>query len=396
MGNKRKVAIFTGNRAEYGLLYSLIKGIRDENELTLQLIVTGGHLDPKFGNTLSEIETDGFQISRLLKLTYRNNSNQEIPTAIADCISKTAEALDDLRPDLLVVYADRFEGFAAVIAASQMNIPVAHIEGGDLTEGGALDDSIRHAMTKLSHIHFTTNAEAKKRVLSLGEEPWRVHNVGFPGIDGLQNQDFTDPEALIRDLQIDPTKPLILFTLHSITTEPERAREQIKECIAALREKLADNIQCIITYPNNDRGSVDIINEIRKFEGEGHENLTIVPSLGRRNYHGVLNLSLLDLVNVICVGNSSSGLKETPFFNCPAVNIGDRQKGRLRSGNVLTCECKQYDIKNAIEMALALKNTQTNFTSQNPYGSGNSATKMINVISKIEINDQLIKKKMTF
>ena len=194
---KRKVAIFTGNRAEYGLLYSLMKEIKNSSFLRLDLIVTGGHLDTNFGNTIEEIKSDGFNISSIVNLEYTKGTSDEVPQAISSCINGMSRALDTLKPDILVVYADRFEGFGAVIAASQMNIPVAHIEGGDLTEGGALDDSVRHAMTKLSHIHFPTNLQAYHRILAMGEERWRVLNVGFPGLDGLASNDLASEESVL-------------------------------------------------------------------------------------------------------------------------------------------------------------------------------------------------------
>ena len=203
---KRVIAIFTGNRAEYGLLYPVIKAISLHPDLEYKLLVSGAHLDPNFGDTLNEIKSDGFDVYDEIKIDMDNNSLSVIPKAIGSGIISISNTLTKLMPDFVVIYADRFEGLAAVIAASQMNIPTVHIEGGDLTEGGALDDSVRHAMTKLAHIHFTTNDEASSRILGLGEESWRVQTVGFTAIDLIEQKNYATVSEIQSKLKLDLTK----------------------------------------------------------------------------------------------------------------------------------------------------------------------------------------------
>ena len=198
MKKNRKIAIFTGNRAEYGLLYPVIKAVDENQSLDYQLLVSGAHLDNNFGNTLKEIKIDGFKISKQIKINLVGDTLFHTTQAIGSGILSISKAINSIKPDILIVYADRFEGFGALIAGSQLRIPTAHIEGGDITEGGALDDSVRHAMTKLAHIHFTTNAEASWRIKKMGEESWRVFTVGFPAIDLIRDKNFTEEQVLIK------------------------------------------------------------------------------------------------------------------------------------------------------------------------------------------------------
>ena len=220
---KRVVAVFTGNRAEYGLQFPILRAIDQHPNLDYRLLVSGAHLDSNFGSTLDEIQNDGFHIDSEIKIEMDAVSLFATAQAIGSGVSAISRVLDEIRPDIMVVYADRFEGFAAVIAATQMNIPTAHIEGGDLTEGGALDDSVRHAMTKLSHLHFTTNEQATNRILGMGEEAWRVHTVGFPAIDLISEGNFASKSEVIESLDLDITRPLVLFTQHSVSTEFDKA-----------------------------------------------------------------------------------------------------------------------------------------------------------------------------
>src|SRR5215470_1577688 len=235
---KRVVAVFTGNRAEYGLQYPILRAIAASEKLDYRLIVSGAHLDPQFGRTLDEIRADGFTIHAEVKIDMEADTLTATARAIGSGVVSMSQALEKIRPDMLVVYADRFEGFAAIIAGTQMNVPTAHVEGGDLTEGGALDDSVRHAMTKLAHLHFTTNAQATNRILAMGEEPWRVHTVGFPAIDLIQVGNFASQGEVSARLGLDPHRPIVVFTQHSVTTEFEQALDQVKPALHAL-ERLA-------------------------------------------------------------------------------------------------------------------------------------------------------------
>jgi len=250
--------------------------------------------------------------------------------AIASCINSVSGILAEVQPDALVVYGDRFEGFGALIAGTQTNVPTAHVEGGDLTQGGALDDSVRHAMTKLAHLHFTTNQQATNRILAMGEEAWRVFTVGFPAIDLIREGVFATAAELQAKLEIDLAHPLVLFTQHSVTTEFEQAGQQVVPSLRAMCRLAAEGTQVVVTYPNNDAGGRKIIAELEKLDRENRPNIRIARSLGRYVYHGILGRSRNPNARVCCVGNSSYGIKETPAFGCPTVNIGSRQDGRLR------------------------------------------------------------------
>ena len=274
----RRVAVFTGNRAEYGLQFPILKALSEHPHIDYNLIVSGAHLDKNFGETLAEIESDGFIITEEVKIEMDAENLESNVHAIGSGVISIGKALARIKPDIMVVYADRFEGLAAVIASSQMNIPTAHIEGGDITEGGALDDSVRHAMTKLAHIHFTTNQQASNRLLAMGEAPWRVHTVGFPAIDLIQENNYATPDELIELYNLDLAKPLILFTQHSVTTEFHEAVNQIKPALHTLKKLASEDTQIIITYPNNDAGGrkiIDTINEFNDKEFLGEKNIQI-------------------------------------------------------------------------------------------------------------------------
>ncbi|MCX6181195.1 MAG: UDP-N-acetylglucosamine 2-epimerase, partial [Bacteroidetes bacterium] len=317
--------------------------------------------------------------------------------SIGESIIKLSDCFAEVQPDIILVGADRYESFAAMIAATQLNIPTAHFEGGDITQGGALDDSLRHSMTKLAHIHFTTNYDSKDRVLKLGEEDWRVHDVGFPGIDALASSELVDTKKLCLELGIDIKKPLILFTQHSITTEPEQAIEQIKPSLEALNEMaLEKDCQILITYPNNDAGGQKIISEIEKFQLTCSKNIQVLPHLGYKRYQGVLNICGIEGTGV-CVGNSSSGIKETPIFFCPSIIIGTRQDGRLRAGNVINTGYNKDEIKLALIKSLFDKDFRDHCKKiKNPYGNGNASTQIANILATVEINKKLLNKKITY
>lgn len=275
---KRVVAVFTGNRAEYGLQLPILRAIAAHPLLEYRLIVSGAHLDRNFGRTLDEIRADGFEIHDEVKIDLASDTLYATAQAIGSGVASVSRSLDRLRPDLLVVYADRFEGFAAVIAGTQMNVPTAHIEGGDITEGGALDDSVRHAMTKLAHLHFTTNDQATNRVLGMGEEHWRVHTVGFPAIDLIAAGNFASADELIGRYSLDLSRPVVLFTQHSVTTEFDQAREQVAGALQALAMLADEGVQVIITYPNNDAGGRGIVASISEFVGSGRKNPGTIPA----------------------------------------------------------------------------------------------------------------------
>lgn len=392
----RIVAVFTGNRAEYGLQFPVLKAIRAHPNLDYRLIVSGAHLDPQFGRTLSEIEVDGLSIHSEVKIDVVADDLDATAQAIGSGVISVGKALGEIRPDILVVYADRFEGFAASIAGSQMNIPTAHIEGGDLTEGGALDDSVRHAMTKLSHLHFTTNLQATNRIIAMGEEPWRVHTVGFPAIDLIAEKNFATEKELIDRYGIDLGRPVIIFTQHSVTTQFDQANLQITPSLEALRQLASNNVQIIATYPNNDAGGRAIIDALENLESENFPDIQLHRSLGRYYYHGLLALAKAPNFQIACVGNSSSGIKETPAFGCPTVNIGSRQDGRLRAENVVDTNYDAKQIAEAVKICFSDQLFRAKcHNCANPYGVGNAGPKIADVLAKVELGPDLLRKRMT-
>ena len=394
--SKRTVAIFTGNRAEYGLQYPILRAVRNHPQLDYRLVVSGAHLDANFGRTLDEIQADGFQIHAEVKIEMDANSLFATAQAIGSGVLAISRAFAELKPDLAVIYADRFEGLAAVIAASQMNIPTAHVEGGDLTEGGALDDSVRHAMTKLAHLHFTTNQQATNRILGMGEEDWRVHTVGFPAIDLISEGRYASTAEVTERLGLDLARPVVLFTQHSVTTEFAESAEQVAPSLLAMARLAQEGVQVILTYPNNDAGGKAIIGRLEAFGARKTPNIQIHRSLGRSMYHGVLALARDPALRVACVGNSSSGLKETPAFGCPTVNIGSRQDGRLRGMNVLDAGYDADQITQATRRCLFDETFRGECrTAENPYWLGDAGPKIANVLATVPLDQRLIRKRMT-
>jgi UDP-N-acetylglucosamine 2-epimerase (non-hydrolysing)/GDP/UDP-N,N'-diacetylbacillosamine 2-epimerase (hydrolysing) len=392
---KRTIAVFTGNRAEYGLQVPILRAIDAHPELDYRLLVSGAHLDSNFGRTLQEIKADGFTVHAEVKIEMDAASALSTPRAIGSGVLAMSRELAEIKPDVLVVYADRFEGFAAVIAGTQMNIATAHIEGGDLTEGGALDDSVRHAMTKLSHLHFTTNDQATNRILAMGEEAWRVHTVGFPAIDLIEDGKFASQQEIVETLKLDLKRPVVLFTQHSVTTEVDSAAPQTMPSIEALRALADEGAQIVMTYPNNDAGGAAIAGLLEQAAAED-PRLMLRRSLGRHMYHGVLALARLPGMRVVCAGNSSSGIKETPAFGCPTVNIGSRQSGRLRGDNVLDAD---YDAA-AITAALRRSLFDDQFRQQakngdNPYWRGGAGERVARILATVPVDQRLLRKQMT-
>jgi UDP-N-acetylglucosamine 2-epimerase (non-hydrolysing)/GDP/UDP-N,N'-diacetylbacillosamine 2-epimerase (hydrolysing) len=373
-----------------------VRAIDRHPDLDYLLMVSGAPLDANFGRTLDEISADGFHIDAEISIRMDAGSLFATAQAIGSGVMEISRSLAELKPDMMVVYADRFEGLAAVIAATQMNVPTAHVEGGDLTEGGALDDSVRHAMTKLSHLHFTTNEQATNRILGMGEEAWRVHTVGFPAIDLISEGRFASPEEVQRGLGIDLGRPVVLFTQHSVTTEFDQAVAQLEPSLAALEQLAAQGVQVVLTYPNNDAGGRQIIERLEIFRARKVPNTQVHRSLGRYLYHGVLGLARVPEARVACVGNSSSGLKDTPAFNSPTVNIGSRQDGRLRGENVLDAGYDATTIRRQVERCFhdaAFR--ETCLRGENPYWRGDAGPKIAKVLAEVTLGQELIRKRMT-
>jgi UDP-N-acetylglucosamine 2-epimerase (non-hydrolysing)/GDP/UDP-N,N'-diacetylbacillosamine 2-epimerase (hydrolysing) len=381
---KRKICIITGTRAEYGLLYWIIKGINEDPELELQLIVTGMHLSTEFGLTLREIEKDGFPISEKVEMLLSSDTETAIAMSMGIGMMGFARAYERLQPDVIAVLGDRFEIFSAVSAALPFRIPVAHIHGGESTEG-AIDESIRHAITKMSHIHFTAADIYRKRVIEMGENSERVFCFGAPALDGIHQLDLIPEEELCRELGIPGGRKLGVVTYHPVTLEKNKSESQMR----ALLEAISDfpDVYWIITFPNSDTNGRIIIKIIDEFIQGNPEKGKVYASLGQLRY-----LSLLRYASLM-VGNSSSGIIEAPSFKLPVVNIGERQAGRMRGENVIDVECEGGFIAKGITKALSFEFSGLMKDITNPYGRGNTSGKIIDKLKNIPLTEELVKKR---
>lgn len=321
----RKIAVVTGTRAEYGLLEPILRLIEADKSLRLQLIVTGAHLSNRFGRTVREIEGDGFRPAAKVPLGLSGDGPADIAAAMGRGLKGFAAAFTRLKPDLLVLLGDRYEILAAAAAALPFRLPVAHIHGGESSEG-AWDESVRHAVTKLSHVHFPAAAAYARRLRQLGEDPLRIHCFGSPGLDRLRSLDRLSRVELARELGLPLKRPLGVVTYHPATLAADRGLGELDALLGALKSFEGT---LIFTYPNADVGGKAVLAKIRAFTAADPRHRAAFASLGQRRY-----FSLLRHADVMA-GNSSSGLLEAPYFGLPAVNVGDRQKGRLRLGNVI-------------------------------------------------------------
>lgn len=376
---QRRICVVTGSRAEYGLLSVVMKAIRNEPAFTLQVIATGMHLSPEFGLTYREIEKDGFTINAKVEMLLSSDTPVGIAKSIGIGIGGIADAFSFLKPDLLVVLGDRFEILAAVESALVARIPVAHIAGGDTTEG-AFDEAIRHSITKMSHLHFVTNERAAKRVRQLGENPDHIFTVGSPGIDQIKRLPLMNRRRLEKELELKFRKRNLLVTFHPVTLDARSAGSQFRHLLKAL-DTLGPDVGIIFTKPNADTDGRTIIRMIDEYV-VSRPHVKAFTSLGQNRY-----LSTLAVVDVV-VGNSSSGLYEVPSFKIPTVNIGDRQKGRLQASSVLNCRPEAADIVKTINKAFSLDCRNA----VNPYGDGKSAQKIVAALKTIPDYTVLLKK----
>lgn len=377
--NKRKLCVVTGTRAEYGLLYWLMKEIVEDVAFELQLVVTGMHLTPEFGLTYRTIETDGFQIDAKVEMVVSSDTPVGTAKSIGLGVIGFAETFARLKPDLLIVLGDRYEMLAAAQAALVANIPIAHIAGGDTTEG-AFDEAIRHSLTKMSHLHFVTHPQAAQRVRQMGENPSHIFVVGSPGIDQIKRIKLLTREQLEKEIDFAFREKNLLVTFHPVTLDTPSSVNQFRELLQAL-DSLDDNTGILFTKPNSDpegRGIVSLLAEYVKT----HPNAKTYTSLGQLRY-----LSTVAQVDAV-VGNSSSGLYEIPSFKKPTVNIGDRQKGRLSASSVIHCEPVAKEIEEAIRKAFNLDCASV----VNSYGDGKSSECILIKLKEIMNYRDLLKK----
>lgn len=378
---KRKICVVTGSRAEYGLLQPLMKCIQEDKALHLQIIATGMHLSPEFGLTYQEIEKE-YKINEKIEILLSSDSSIGIAKSMGLALTGLAEAYMRLSPDLIVVLGDRFEIFSAASAALVSKIPVAHLHGGEITEG-AFDDSFRHCITKMSHLHFTATEEYRKRVIQLGEDPRHVFNVGALGLDNIRIIKFLSKKELEKQCGFQFHKHNLLVTFHPVTLENNIEVKHFKNLLNIL--KTLKNICIIFTKTNADTNGRKINKMIDEFVTQHPENTKAFMSMGQLRY-----LSAMQYVDAV-VGNSSSGIIEAPSFKIGTINIGDRQKGRIKAESVIDCSSDSKSIHHALKKLYSSKFQDQLKKVKNPYGDGRSAPRIIKILKKVNINN-IIKK----
>lgn len=381
---RRKIAVVTGSRSEYGILYEVMKEIQKNEKLELAVIASGMHLLTGFGKTVEYIEKDGFRVDAIVGMTSETDDS---PSAMAQSIAKgikgMVEAFQRIRPTAVIVLGDRTEALAAAIAATYMNIPVAHIHGGDNAKAG-FDEMTRGAITKFSHIHFPATKKSADRIKKMGEAEWRINMVGSPAIDYLKTHTLPEKKELFKQYGLDEKKPVILVVQHPVTTESEKAEEQMEATLQALKTVDA---QIVLIYPNADAGGRRMIETIKEYELE-FPKLKTFQSIAHMDY-----LAFIKYARVM-VGNSSSGIIEAPFFKTPVVNIGIRQEGRERAINVLDVNHDATEIVNAIKQAQSHAFQKEVKKCRNPYGNGTASKQIAQILATIEFSKKLLQKRM--
>jgi GDP/UDP-N,N'-diacetylbacillosamine 2-epimerase (hydrolysing) len=381
---KRKIAVITGTRADYGIFYHVLKEIEKHDALELKLIACGMHLCPEFGMTIDEIEKDGFEIADKFETILASDTGSSMAKSIGLSIISMAQSFDRIKPDLVLILGDRGEMLGAATAAIHMNIPVAHIHGGEVT--GTVDESIRHAITKLSHIHFPANEDSKERILKLGEKEENIFVVGAPGLDYIRKTQYLSREEMLKRFDLEDGK-IFLLTQHPVTTERDLVEWQIRETLDAVVEL---GHQTIVSYPNSDNGGREIIRVIEEYRAK-YPFLKVFRNLSQVEY-----LSFLEIAEVM-IGNSSSGIIEAPSFKLPVVNVGSRQDGRLRACNIIDVSYGKEAVKAGVSKAIENKEFKTQLENcTNPYGDGNASGKIAQILSEINIDRELIQKRITY
>lgn len=380
---KRKILYISGTRADYGLMKYTLKEIEKHPKLELEIVVTGMHLMPEFGTTINEIKSDGFK-THVVDAIYEKDNKESMALFIGKFIQLFTKKISQIKPDIILLLGDRAEMLAGAIVGSYLTIPVAHVHGGDITS--TVDEIARHAITKFAHIHFPATEKSAERIIKMGEDPSNVFVVGAPGLDSILNEKLIEPEELSKKYKLNLSEPILLVIQHPVTTEINNAPNQIKETLDAILEL---KYQTILIYPNADAGGRRMIKVIRKYEK--YPFIKVFKNIPHKEY-----ISLMRIASVI-VGNSSSGIIEAPSFGLPAVNIGTRQEGRERAENVIDVDYNKGQIKSAIEKALYDEDFKRKVKScKNPYGDGKAGLRIAEILSKIEINNKLLQKKLTY
>tara|TARA_Y100000741_G_scaffold360626_1_gene343166 strand:- start:106 stop:1260 length:1155 start_codon:yes stop_codon:yes gene_type:complete len=378
---KRKICIVTGTRAEYGLLKWLMMQIKDDKDLVLQIIATGMHCSPEFGLTYKDIENDGFNVNQKIDMLLSSDEPKSISKSTGLGLISFSQSFNDLDPDIVIVLGDRFELLAASTAALFARIPIAHIHGGETTEG-AFDEAIRHSITKMSWWHFVATDVYRKRVIQLGENPERVHLVGGLGVDGIKKTKLLSKDKLEKRLNFKFTEKVFLITFHPVTLENKTSEDQFLTLLQVFDSM--NDIKLIFTKSNSDTHG-RIINEMIDNYVSQNRNAISFKSMGQLNY-----LSSLQFVDAV-VGNSSSGLLEAPSFKIGTINIGDRQKGRMSSESVINCDPNKNSLKKAFKLLDSSEFKKKLEKSHNPYDHGNSSDKIISILKKSSMPKEIKK-----
>jgi UDP-hydrolysing UDP-N-acetyl-D-glucosamine 2-epimerase len=378
---KRTIAVITTSRADYSHLYWPLRDLSQNQNVDLKIVALGSHLSPEFGNTIEEIAKDGFQIASRVECLLSSDSDVGMAKTIGIATLSLADLFGQMRPQLLLLIADRYELLAPASVALALRIPIAHIEGGEVSEG-AIDDAVRNALTKMSHIHFTATHAARERVIAMGEEPWRVHRSGAPSLDHLRRRTLLDQEQVEERLGLNLRQPTILVAYHPMTI----ARDTLEEADALFAALAALPDQILFCYPNADAGSRALVDRTKRFiDRRGHGKVFT-------NLDVVTYLSLLRQADML-LGNSSSGIMETASFSLPTVNVGLRQQGRERAGNVLDADAHANSILEAVMTARTPKFRESLVGMANPYGEGFASETIVRVVSTIPLSQELLMKR---
>lgn len=380
----KRIGIMTGTRAEYGLLKSLMQEINKDNDLELYLIVSGMHLSPEFGMTYQEIEEDGFEINAKVEMLLSSDSPAGISKSIGLGVIGFADEFQRADLDMLILLGDRYEALSAAICALVMRIPIAHLHGGELTEG-AIDEGIRHSITKMSYLHFTSTEQYRNRVIQLGENPERVFYVGALGVENIKKINLMTKEELERSIHFEIDENTVIVTYHPVTLENNTVEEQFLNLLEVLDRN--PKIRMIFTKVNADTNGRIVNKLIDKYAAQNSERACAFVSLGQKRY-----LSALKYCRIV-IGNSSSGIIEAPSFGKPIINIGDRQKGRICADSVINCGYTQQEIQQAMETALTKEFENKASNCRNPYEKENTAANIISVIKDYLLNDKIKLKK---
>ncbi|SHG22841.1 UDP-N-acetylglucosamine 2-epimerase [Dysgonomonas macrotermitis] len=374
----RKICVITGSRAEYGILSNLMKLIKEDALLDLQIIATNMHLSPEFGLTYQEIEKDGFFINKKVHMMVSSDTPNAVSKSIGLGTIGFADAYEDLLPDLILVLGDRYEILAAVSAALLFKIPVAHLHGGEITEG-AYDDSIRHAITKLSHLHFTSTEAYRRRVIQLGEAPGKVYNVGALGVENITNTLILSKKELEQSLNFNLGDKSLLVTYHPVTLENNTAEQQFLDLLFVLNQY--KDYKIVFTMPNSDTNGRVIMKLIDDFVSKNEGRAIAFASLGRQRYFSALNY-----VSAV-IGNSSSGIIEVPSFGIPTLNIGDRQKGRIAALSVINCEASLNEINEGMQKVLSEETKMMAKITKNPYFHKETSFQILDILKNYPLTN---------